>query len=320
MTAARFLGGCFLVGLALAQPQGLEVEHGRDFGRARWFGQAGDAAAAPPWGYRGHEMATRAAMDILPETVPAFFRDAGEQLEYLSPEPDRWRISAFPEMDRAGDYDHYVDLENLPEGALDAADRFAYLRVLFDAGVTPREGGFLLFRIVELHQRLSSLWDRWHGETDPRRRRFIEARIIDDAGLLGHYVTDASQPHHTTIHFNGWDRNAPNPENYSTEPGFHGRFETAFVNAHLSVDDIAARMPDEPRSFPTPVRGEVLDFILASHAEVETLYRLDRDVGFSAGRPPAPEAKAFAASRLAAGSEMLASLWWSAFLHGRSSR
>lgn len=287
---------------------------------------APEAEASPPveaeprWGYQGHEMATRAALGILPDALPAFFRDAGDQLVFLSPEPDRWRIADFPEMDRAGDYDHYVDLENLPDGALDAPDRFAYLRSLYDAGVTARESGFLLFRIVELHQRLVSLWERWHEEDDPQRRRFLEARIIDDAGVLGHYVTDASQPHHTTIHFDGWNRSAPNPEGFSVDRGFHSRFETRFVNAHISVDEISERLPDRPRALGEPSRAAVHDFILASHAEVETLYRLDRDVGFATRGQADPRAEAFAAERLAAGSEMLATLWWSAFLQGRSRR
>lgn len=275
---------------------------------------------AAPWGYQGHEMATRAALRLLPQAVPSFFREASAQLVYLSPEPDRWRLRAYPEMYRAGDYDHYVDLENVPTGALDAPDRFAYLDRLHDAGVSAREGGLLLFRIVELHQRVASLWERWHVEDDPGRRRFIEARLIDDAGVLGHYVTDASQPHHTTIHFDGWDSDAPNPEGFSDEPGFHARFETHFVNAHISLDDIVSRLPATPRTLEPPVRPVVIEHIMASHRRLETLYRLDRDVGFDAGRTPHADAKAFAAERLAAGSEMLATLWWSAYVAGRGAR
>mgnify|MGYP002622525019 CR=1 FL=1 len=280
----------------------------------------GSHATVPPWGYQGHEMATRAALSILPADVPAFFHDAGDQLVYLSPEPDRWRIRAFPELDRAGDYDHYVDLENLPEGALDARDRFAYLARLHDAGVSAREGGLLLFRIVELHQRVVSLWERWHAEEDPRRRAFIEARIIDDAGVLGHYVTDASQPHHTTIHFDGWAKEASNPEGFSTERGFHAQFETRFVNAHVTVEDLTRGLPAAPRSLQGPARPAVLEHILEAHARLETLYRLERDVGFAATGEAHPEAKAFAVERLGAGSEMLAALWWSAYLQGRDGR
>ena len=79
--------------------------------------------------------------------------------------------------------------------------------MLYEAGIErpERDAGFLPFRIVELYQRIVSGWLRWRAEEDPLRRSWIEQRIVNDAGILGHYVTDASQPHHTTIHFNGWD-------------------------------------------------------------------------------------------------------------------
>ena len=106
----------------------------------------GDAPDHPmPWGADGHEMAAAAAVGVLPGDLPAFFRDAAGQLEYLNPEPDRWRERELREMDEAWSYDHYIDLENVEHipGALDAEDRFRYLRALYDAGVArpERDGG-----------------------------------------------------------------------------------------------------------------------------------------------------------------------------------
>ena len=172
-----------------------------------------DPVSSPPWGYVGHQMAARAAAATLPGEMPAFFRDAGPQLVYLNPEPDRWRVRARREMDQAFQYDHYIDLENVPDGALDAPDRFTYLRLLYEAGLErpERDAGFLPYRIMELYQRTVNGWRMWSAETDPERREWIEERIVNDAGILGHYVTDASQPHHTTIHFNGWDGDTRTP-------------------------------------------------------------------------------------------------------------
>ncbi|MDA0310701.1 MAG: hypothetical protein O2992_01125 [Gemmatimonadetes bacterium] len=73
----------------------------------------------PPWGFFCHEMAARAAARALPDQMPAFFRSAGDQPTYLDPEPDRWRSRDLQAMDQALSYDHYMDLENVPEGALD---------------------------------------------------------------------------------------------------------------------------------------------------------------------------------------------------------
>lgn len=276
-----------------------------------------DSGAAPPWGGAGHEMAARAAVTRLPAEMPAFFREAGERLVYLNPEPDRWRVGRQREMDQAFQYDHYIDLENVPDGALEARDRFDFLRRLYEAGLERPEqaAGFLPFRITELYQRIVTEWRLWRAETDPERRAWIAERIVNDAGILGHYVTDGSQPHHTTIHFNGWDRDTPNPEGYTTDNGFHARFETGFVTTQVSDADVTRHLGTAPlQSVAGSARAAVMDHIMASHAEVETLYRLDRDVGFDPWRPAAPEALEFAAERLAAGAEMLAVLWWSAWV------
>ncbi len=273
--------------------------------------------ATPPWGADGHRMAARAAVGVLPPEMPAFFRDAGERLVYLNPEPDRWRERQHREMDQAFQYDHYIDLENAPASALAAPDRYAFLRQLYAAGIERPEQavGFLPFRIVEIYQRLVTEWRLWRAEEDPARRGWIAERIVNDAGILGHYVTDASQPHHTTIHFNGWDRDTPNPEGYTTDRGFHARFESAFVGVHVSDDEVSRRMSDEPlRPVGRFVRAVVLEHIMDSFRQVETLYLLDRDVGFDPFEPPHPRAVGFAASRLASGAEMLATLWWSAWV------
>jgi hypothetical protein len=282
-----------------------------------------DALEAAPrrWGFRGHEMAATAAVAALPQDMPGFFRDAGDQLVYLNPEPDRWRSRELVEMDQAWSYDHYIDLENVPLPALGAPDRFTFLAALYDAGLEKpeRDAGFLPFRIVELYERLVTEWRMWRDAPEGPRRRFIEDRIINDAGVLGHYVTDASNPHHTTIHFNGWAETAPNPEGYTRDRGFHSRFERYFVEAHVTQGDVDARAGGAPPSFAGDARGAVMAHIRASHDEVETLYRLDRDVGFDPEADADPRARDFAVERLAAGARMLSAIWWSAWLESASS-
>lgn len=277
---------------------------------------APDTPAPARWGEAGHVMAGRAAAEGLPDDVPAFFRGAADRLAYLNPEPDRWRERTLREMDQAWSYDHYVDLENLPPGALDAPDRWVYLRMLYEAGLErpERDAGFLPFRMVEMYQRLVTQWRLWRGETDPERRGWIEERILNDAGVLGHYVTDASNPHHTTIHFNGWAEGAPNPQGYTTGRDFHSRFESQFVRAHVRYEHVATRVPARARSVAGAARAAAVAHVMETHTQVETLYRLDRDLGFDPAAPAHPETLAFAADRIAAGATMLRDLWWSAWL------
>lgn len=278
-----------------------------------------DDVLSSRWGAKGHEMAARAAVDGLPSDMPEFFRSARTQMAYLNPEPDRWRNRDRAEMDQAFSYDHYLDLENVPEGALDAPDRYEYLKLLYEAGLEKpeRDAGFLVFHMVELYQRLVTEWELW-SRSSVVDRRFIEQRILNDAGTLGHYVTDAAQPHHTTIHFNGWNASSAqqvaNPEGFTEERDFHGRFETGFVGANVNQEDVdsamrSARTVRDPRAY-------ILEHFIESNGEVEALYRLEKLHGFMPFETPHQDEIDFASERLAAGASALRDLWVAAWREG----
>jgi hypothetical protein len=288
-------------------------------GAAALWGLATAKPAPVRWGDDGHRMATRAAHAILPTEMPAFFREAGAQLEYLSPEPDRWRNGRLREMDEAWKYDHYIDLENVPAGALQAPDRFEFIAALYEAGIDrPQQTvGFLPFRILEMHQRLATGFAHWRLTPAGPDRDWIEARILNDAGILSHYAVDAAQPHHTTIHFNGWAEGAPNPKGFTADREFHSRFESGFVRAHLSYEDLPPRMPSSPATL-SDVRGAIWEHLRSSNTTVERLYALEKAHGFDAAAPPHPDVREFAIQRLVAGAEMLASIWWTAWLESEA--
>lgn len=291
------------------------------------LGSPESLCALPPetarWGWDGHQMAARAALEALPDEIPAFFHRAADQLIWLNPEPDRWRDQDFPELDQAFRYDHYIDLENIPgDGSLldESRDRWEFHQKLLAAGVEEPQVrvGFLPFAILELQQRMVNGFARWRSAGDPVERRFLEARIIDDAGILGHFVTDGSQPHHTTIHFNGWDEEqVANPGGYTTDRGFHARFESRFVSAHVEQAHVSGRIAHAPRAL-EDVRGEVLRHIRQVNAHVEELYRIDRDHGFEPHEPPHPASLEFAADRIADGAIMLRDLWWSSWIQSEA--
>ena len=58
--------------------------------------------AAHAWEHDGHTMINRLAASTLPADVPAFLQTpaAIDEIEYLGPEPDRWRSPAEPELSR----------------------------------------------------------------------------------------------------------------------------------------------------------------------------------------------------------------------------
>ncbi|QQS45712.1 MAG: hypothetical protein IPM66_17505 [Acidobacteriota bacterium] len=275
------------------------------------------AATVRGWGPHGHEISGRAAAMRLPQRMPAFFRRSVDQLSYLNPEPDRWRERVESNLDRAMDSaaapEHYLDMELVPEAAARAVNRYDFTAELIKAGQKPTTAGFVQYRILELFQRLRVEFRLWRAEKEPNKRRWIEQRIINDAGILGHYVSDTANPHHTTIHFNGWS--GANPKGYTVyarERGIHFRFEEEYVGAQIRLKDILPLVTMNPRVFENP-RQAIWDHLKKTHALVEELYILDKKEQFSATNT-SPEHKSFVTARLAAGAGMLRDLWWTAWV------
>jgi len=270
------------------------------------------------WGEAGHRITARAAVAALPAQMPQFFHDAAPQLAYLNPEPDRWRSRDESRLDAALEGatapDHFLDLEMIPElrraGMLASKDRYAFADSLRAAKVDPSAAGALPFAMLEVTQRLRVAFRQWRRAPNDTERRWIEARIINDAGILGHYVADGSNPAHTTIHYNGWV--GANPNGYATDNRFHGRFESAFVQSRVKLDDVQPGVRADARVFPS-LRPAITTYFMQTHGELERLYQLDKASPFGAEQQGV-EHKAFAAARLAAGATMLRDLWWTAWM------
>ncbi|MEO6724993.1 MAG: hypothetical protein ABIU20_01395 [Blastocatellia bacterium] len=271
------------------------------------------------WGQKGHEISGLVAAKKLPEEMPKFFRKAADQLSYLNPEPDRWRSRDESTLDRAMDSayapDHFLDMELVPEAAMKAGNRYDFTAEMIKAGQKPTTAGFVPYRMLELFQTLRIEFRLWRAEKDSNKRKWIEQRIINDAGILGHYVSDSANPHHTTIHFNGWS--GENPKGYTVftrEPnqGIHQRFEEIFVGAKINTNDILPLVAAAPRVIERP-REELWDYLKASNKLVEPLYILDKKEPFSATNNSL-EHKKFVSERLAAGAQMLRDLWWTAWM------
>lgn len=279
-------------------------------------------AAAPAtlaaWGDAGHRLIGLSAAQTLPEDMPAFFRAASQQLAYLNPEPDRWKDrverALDPALEGGTSPEHYIDMDLVAPSVLSAAlaapNRFAYTDTLRQAGVAASTMGLLPFEMLELAQQLRGDFRLWRIAPDSTTRAWMEARIIDDAGILGHYVADGSNPHHTTKHHNGWV--GDNPKAYTSDNRFHSRFESAFVQAHIKLPDVLASMTNSARVLPN-LRESIVSYLTNSFRQLDRLYELDKATPFQA-ETSTPEQKSFAAARLAAGAEMLRDIWWTAWV------
>jgi methylenetetrahydrofolate--tRNA-(uracil-5-)-methyltransferase len=275
------------------------------------------------WGRDGHKIINRVAMETLPANIPAFLRtpQALDEIEYLGPEPDRWRSSAEPELSVAGAPEHFLDLELADLAAPNGlpTERYDFLNDLNEADrlhpdlaerLTPQKVGLLPWQAEEDFERLTVDMGDYRRLQEARAETYgAEQAILYDIGCLGHFVGDGSQPLHTTINYNGWVT-TDNPEAFTRHHGIHSQFETDFVSANLRARDVASLIP-AARVLDAPFQDFLL-YLLTTHAQVAQVYRFDKQGGFDGHGSAA--SRSFTAERLAAGATMLRDMIYTAWI------
>jgi hypothetical protein len=277
-----------------------------------------EAPSAFGWGNEGHVYVNRVAAQKIPADMPRFLRRSVAEIAYLGPEPDRWRNPAEYALKNAQEPDHFIDLERvdwlnpLPRG------RYEFYRKLYEKRAAtidhpddylPERVGLQPYITMEVFGRLKAAFREYrhlrelHQPTGP-----VEHAIVFYAGWLGHYVADGSQPLHTTIQYNGWV--GPNPKGYTTLHGIHALFETTYVAQNITAKDFSALVRGPERL--TEPFEQYVNYLRESNQQVETVYVLEKAGGFT-GKGNA-EAFTFTTQRLAAGSQMLLNLWYTAWL------
>jgi len=274
------------------------------------------APTATAWGEDGHRFINRVAAQKLPEDTPQFLRAAADRLSFLGPEPDRWRDTrgTVRALSNATAPDHFIDIDDLELFKAMPTDRYQYSDWLRSKGKDPVKVGFLPYSMLEGYEKVMVLFRQWRDPKNAAERQQLEQNIVDYAGTMGHFVADASQPMHVTVNYNGWVT-SPNPEGFTREP-IHSKFESEYVKARITLDDFRglvkpSRVLDDPFS-------EIKKYLFDSFAHVEELYRLDKKVRWDAANT-SPESKQFVTRRLAAGSQMLSDLWYTAWVKSAAS-
>src|SRR6202035_1100976 len=275
-----------------------------------------DAAFA--WGNEGHVYINRVAAQKIPTSMPRFLRRAVGEIAYLGPEPDRWRNPAEFALKNAQEPDHFIDLERvswldpLPKG------RYEFYKKLYEKRAAtsehpddylPEKVGLQPYITMEVYGRLQAAFREYRQLKAARKPTGpVEQAIIFDAGWLGHYVADGSQPLHTTIKYNGWV--GPNHNGYTTLHDIHAQLETVYVAANIHSNTLAG-CGNAPERLKDPF-PDYIAYLRQSNGLVENVYALENAGGFR--EKGSPEAFEFTTHRLAAGSQMLLNLWYTAWV------
>lgn len=270
------------------------------------------------WGNEGHTYVNRVAAQKIPASMPLFLRQAAVEIAYLGPEPDRWRSSTEFALKNAQEPDHFIDLERVAWLDSFPPGRYEFYRRLYEkrASTTDHPDDYLPERVglqpyitLEVYGRLKAAFREYRQlRAEHKPTLAVQSAIVFYAGWLGHYVADGSQPLHTTIQYNGWV--GPNPNGYTTEHHIHAQFESTYVAANIKEKDFAGQIkPPEKLNDPF---ADYIAYLRNSNTLVEEVYKLEKDGGFNGKGTPA--AFDFTTHRLAAGSQMLLNLWYTAWL------
>ena len=305
---------------------------------------SGGAQRISAWDYEGHRFVNQLALSALPTNFPSFVRTpaARERIAFLSGEPDRWRNTPELTLRHVNAPDHFLDLEDLapyqmkPEAL--SPFRYEYTAQLGVARsqrpndfppVDPEKNadrtrtlpGFLPWTITEYYGKLKSAFSYLRAYEEAGTAEEIvnaQQNIIYLMGVMGHFVGDASQPLHTTKHYNGWV--GPNPKRYPTNATFHAWIDGGYIRqAEIKLADLKARPARVLTATPANGKPEevfpvVMDFILAQHKLVEPLYVLEQTGRLSATHVD-PRGREFIVRQLSVGAEMLADVWLTAWQH-----
>lgn len=274
------------------------------------------SAPAFAWGEKGHRIVNAVAAHALPAEIPAFLRTetVAEQIERLGPEPDRLKGSGRI-SDAEHDPGHYVNVADDGTVAGVKLDALPMTREAFDDALRLAKSdqyrqGYLPYSLAGGWEELRREFALWRADGgDAKERALDESMVLHTLGLWGHFVGDAAQPLHVTVHYNGWGP-YPNPARYSTDTHLHARFESAFVDRFVSQTDVAARLPASrgPVCSSTVLLSDadvmhmMERYLAASALTVPQLYQIEQRHGFDDG---SPEAVAFVEDRLAFGAAQM---------------
>jgi len=276
--------------------------------------------ASSAWESEGHRFINRAAAESIPSDMPPFFKSASAWIAFLGPEPDQWRETVEPSLKNAQEPEHFIDLEDLQGFPPLPRKRFDFYRLAYAKRAAanipadnpkwlPERIGLQPWITAEVFERLKVAFREYRALKAAGKSTFpAEQDAIFYAGWLGHYVGDGSQPMHASIHHHGWV--GDNPHGYSTNSRIHSEFEGRFVRENIKREDFQP-LVHAPRHLDDPW-ADYMAYLEHSNSLIEKTYQLEKAGAFTGAGTA--EGREFVKERLAAASQMLLDLWYTAWI------
>ena len=297
------------------------------------------------WGVRGHTVANLAAVEGIPADGPVFLKAQEAYIGHLGTIPDTWRGYTEPYLRISEDANHgwYTEqfgfIPNPPHSRTEFILR-VYDQYLKVKAADPdrakllniRYTGLQAYSIMEGYERMKAGMRLYRAVDNPQESRAnlastlasisplfsdaaqVKQMLANDIafymGWVGHYVADAAQPLHNSMHHDGWS--GANPKGYTRDPEIHGLFESRYVDLiETTAPDVVKYMRKDARHL-NDVWQATLDHSLEARNSVEDVYRADLRGAFQ--KKGDEEARKLVFKRLAAGASFLRDLTYTAWI------
>ena len=218
-------------------------------------------APAAAWGFAGHKLIMRRAIELLPPELKPFFEHYRNEVVIRVVDPDLWRNAGWED-----DPNHFVDF-----GMKELGDYpFTALPREYGAALE-KFGPSLLARIGRLPWREAEEFGnlRRGFEAFTREGLYAPGDVVLFSAVASHYMQDAHQPFHATNNHDGL---------LTGNTGIHARFERDLIERFGSRLTLR---PAVPKAITNP-RDASFDALLASYKLVDPI--LQADTAAAAGK------------------------------------
>jgi hypothetical protein len=213
-------------------------------------------APASAWGFVGHQLIMKRAIELLPPELKPFFERYRDELVVRVTDPDVWRNAGWPD-----DPNHFIDFGMKELGA------YPFAALPREQGAALEKfGATLLTRIGRLPWREAEEFGnlRRGFEGFSRQGLYAPSDVVLFSAVAAHYIQDAHQPFHASNNYDG---------QLTGNSGIHARFERDLIERFQSRLTLT---PAAPRPI-TNARDAAFDVLLASYTLVDPILKADRD-------------------------------------------
>jgi hypothetical protein len=208
------------------------------------------------WGFAGHKLIMRRAIELLPPELKPFFEKFKDEIVVRVTDPDLWRNVGWDE-----DPNHFLDFGVSEYGAypFQALPR-EYGAALEKFGEsTLKRNGLLPWREAEEFGNLRRAFEEFKREAP-----YTTSNVTLFSAVAAHYIQDAHQPFHATDNYDGQQ---------SGNAGIHSRFERDLIERY----DSRLRLTAAPARTFANARDGAFEALLGSYLLVDPILKADKE-------------------------------------------